>query len=310
MNLVYFLLEKAIGIRAGLGSERELSRFQIRRHLRRPQNWLLPGVLGVTMMVGNFYLLAWTGEFLGYMTARILIMDYVVFAIGGLGALVAALRWRSDEILLQDLILTGVRPASIAHMMLAGPLSLWAAVLLMVAVAECLMVCLSLLKSNPLYPPFVMLIILLSLFPVNLFHLRSLGLVHSIFLIVSLRQVPLRQHAIRNLFLMVGIVTFLTIAGIAITIFLPSSGSIYYSLWITGIGKVFICHRYQDRFTRAFLCFVWYGAAEKVHPTVYPRHFSAPLARWMKYLSEEEIRSDGASPMEQVKPDIPSTTLL
>ncbi|MCC7392903.1 hypothetical protein IT571_11165 [Candidatus Sumerlaeota bacterium] len=45
------------------------------------------------------------------MTARILIMDYVVFAIGGLGALVAALRWRRDEILLQDLILTGVRPA-------------------------------------------------------------------------------------------------------------------------------------------------------------------------------------------------------
>ncbi|MCC7391359.1 hypothetical protein IT571_03255, partial [Candidatus Sumerlaeota bacterium] len=66
MNLAYFLLEKAIGIRAGLGSGRELSRFQIRRHLRRPQNWLLPGVLGVTMMVGNFYLLAWTGEFLGY----------------------------------------------------------------------------------------------------------------------------------------------------------------------------------------------------------------------------------------------------
>lgn len=111
MNLVYFLLEKAIGIRAGLGSERELSRFQIRRHLRRPQNWLLPGVLGVTMMVGNFYLLAWTGEFGGYMIARILIMDYVVFAIGWLVALVAALRWRSDEILLQDLILTGVRPA-------------------------------------------------------------------------------------------------------------------------------------------------------------------------------------------------------
>ena len=326
MSLSYLLLEKAIGLRAGLGSGRELSRFQIRRHLRNPQNWLLPGALGAAMIIGNFSLLVWTGEFGSYMIARILVMDYVVFAIGWLVALMATLRWRRDETLLQNMILACVRPASIAHMILAGPLSLWAAVLFMVAVAEYIMVCLSPLEKNPRDITHIIVAAPLFLLTVNWFHLQSIRIAHWMFLIVSLRQVPLRQRAIRNLFLMVAFVTMLTFVGFFITLFLTmaiisahSWGSdiyfvsfiaiVCFSLGITGLGKVYICRLYEAAFIRTFLCFVWYGAAEKVHPAIYPPHFSAPLARWKKYLREEEIHSSDASPWEQAEPDIPSTTL-
>lgn len=218
-----------LGSRRGFGDGRVAIRIASTAAARRPINWMLPGLMGLFMIlyVVISSMLIGGGNGFGYMVNRIIAVDYMVFFFGWVCGWNSAWRWRGNQSFIEELVMTNIRPAVGGNLLFAGSLGIWWRVLLGLSLVDMILLVvvpgeLSLIPGDSvMVDGVVFAAILMVSFPVFLllawFHLETLRIAYWMFAVAALPQVKLLNKAIVNAFLVSIYVLMLTAVGSMIT---------------------------------------------------------------------------------------------
>ena len=221
-----------LGLRSGLGDGLIPIRIAGGAAARRRANWVLPGLLGGAIGFGVLiYMLSFPFDLhFGYVIGRLILFDYLVFFVAWLCGWNAAWRWRKQQVFIEDLAVTNLRPSVIGNLLFAGALSVWWRILAIVALAEALffaafhMVPQDLLESSGATlvaklaaTPLSALVHIAFYAMLAWFHLESLRIAYWMFAVAALPRFDLRSRAAGNLVIVVIYVITLTAVGGAVT---------------------------------------------------------------------------------------------
>ncbi len=324
------------GVRPGFGTGRRAIRLANAASARRAINWILPGSMGVFLLIAITAFSLNTISQLGmpYLSGRIILFDYLVFFFGWIGGWNMASRWRGRQNMIEDLVITSLRPPVIGNLLFAGSLGVWIRVLFVIALADTFLVSLGLPDNysasfgrtdtggQMIYLAITFPLVLIMNFVLAWFHLETLRIAYWMFATAALPRIDLRQKAIANLFLIIAYVTLLTGMGVAISGMIGLFGSAFLmipatqaganpnpfgvhltwvvaaiiGLLIVGFFKRMITRMYEQAFTKSFLLFTWWGAGEQAHPMNYPPSLTSQLNRWIAYLRFEETQKAHGKP--------------
>ncbi|MEO8376150.1 MAG: hypothetical protein ABI579_00640 [Candidatus Sumerlaeota bacterium] len=231
-------------------------------------------------------------------------------------------------------MLANLRPAVVANLMVCGPLAIWRILFGVMAILEIAIGVYSIgYVPNPSYYgggrewlPGMFLGMSIIAAVMAWFHMKSVGIAYWMFVIIALRQVPLRKRAILNFILINACVFVLTFIGNVLTIGCAFLGVRAYEnshmgevtffvsvclapLFIVGYLKTFIASVYELSFWRAYLYYCWYGAAEENHPDELHHAFRAPAAEWVAFLRREESSLKHSLPVDEQPPPVPRVVI-
>lgn len=313
-----------LGLRKGFGPAGQAVRLAQAAGMRRRFNWALPGGLVIILAI----IIAWHATWatnaggIGLWMFRIIVIDYLVFVFGWVCAWSAVWKWRRNQFLLEDLVVTNLRPSVVGNLLFAGGIAIWATLLFILFLVDIFFLVLLPERFGAmslLHWDVAISIILLS--PVYLFlawfHLETIRIAYWMFAVAALPRVSLKGKAVANFFLIPIYVLTLTAVGSMITapaavllafgqmLIAEMSGAItirqdpFGSDVAWGLGAIpglllvlllkrLISYQYEISFWRSYLLYCWYGAGERHHPHVYPTHMYQFLPQWIAFLRNEE----------------------
>lgn len=260
---------------------------------------------------------------MGFFAGRIIFFDYLIFFIGWICGWNAASRWRGRQGVIEELVVTNLRPGVVGNILFAGSMGIWVRLLVLLVILEAVALGFKIYQSADVanspasnYPKWILLSglpPLLALYSALIawFHLETLRIAYWMFAVAALPQVNLLQKAIANFFLIILYVGALTLVGISISgmsglFVLAIRGAIMSDLdkgfadpvvwmigalpglFVVGFLKRQITNLYETDFWKHYLCFTWWGAGEKQFPAFYPLTMLQNVNAWIGVLRLEE----------------------
>ncbi|MCB2153658.1 hypothetical protein KQI84_02130 [bacterium] len=317
------LRDRLMGIRPGFADERRVIDVARDSETRSIINWVLPGLCVLLFLI----LLIWhklayrptPGAGMPMMMLRIFIFDYLIFLLGGLSGWNMARRWRGSASTVEELSLTSLNPAVIGHLFMAGLLSVWIWLMVVLLAVDMFMPVIfvkEVAEGGATTSVFILPFVILVPIILTWFHYESVHLAHWMFAVHSLPRISLLNAAVSNFVLTVLIVALLSGAGSFITMFCAifvglllsatsmNSGSAdfwigSYTAWAIGCipGAILVAwlkrqigRSYETRFMKSWLLFQWWGAGESRQPARYPASYMMHTGYWIAYyrMFEEE----------------------
>ena len=256
-----------------------------------------------------------------YFSARIVIVDYLIFAICWMCGWEAASRYRRAPERLEELLMTPLQPKSIGAYFMGGGPVLWFYGLIAFSVVEAFLFYGFFLIHLPIKAASMPLMLVgativpfsLIVFPlIALFQLETVRIAYWMFARAAITRTSLFRIAAVNFLLIPIYVYGLTVIGGIVTALAhgalqliggrlfaglnSASGSDLFAIPLACLAPVpglllvlflkrAIANAYSVTFEQTLLYHSWWGSSERDHPASYPRYYHDHYLKWRHAMS-------------------------
>lgn len=316
-----------LGIHAGLGDAAKAVLVARQAEVRRPANWLVPGLgFAYALALLLYHRFAFDGNDAGLsMIFRIFVFDYTLFLFAGISGWNMARKWRANADQVEELSLTPLPPTSVAALMAAGGSALWLRAFVALAVvdlfsgyfdAQYIVDALGELRRAPaagmVHAALGIVSMVAAPFLLQWFHFESARLAHWMFVSHALPRISLVRAGIVNfvgmsmiVVVLSGIGSIVTMLALSLLMLLDSAVGVRGPTFVAGTHtgwsvaalpgllavialKRVATNLYARSFVKTWLLYQWWGAGETRQPSNYPASFHRALAYWTTHFASQE----------------------